>query len=51
MTQPPTIEFKNLHRDADGKYFVGYLKGKRKKYVEQQERYDTPEEAMDALGL
>jgi hypothetical protein len=29
MPTQPTIEFKNLHRDPDGKYFVGYLKEKR----------------------
>lgn len=46
-TKPP-IEFKNLGKDPAG-YFVGYLKGKRKKYVEQKERYATPEEAMNAL--
>lgn len=44
------IKFKNLSHDARG-HFVGYLKGKRKKYVEQTERYATPAEAMAALGL
>jgi hypothetical protein len=26
-------------------------RGKRKKYAEQTERYETPEEAISALGL
>jgi len=45
------ITYKNLHRAPDGQYFVGYLNGKRQKYTEQEERYDTPEEAMTALGI
>jgi hypothetical protein len=44
------VEFKNIGKDSSG-YFVGYLKGKRKKYVEQKERYPTREAAMAALGL
>jgi hypothetical protein len=51
MPKKPAIKFKNLHKATDGKYFVGYLKGKRQKYTEQTERYDTPEEAMAALGI
>jgi hypothetical protein len=51
MPKQPTIKFKNLHKTPDGRYFVGYLKGKRKKYVEQEELYETPEEALAALGL
>ena len=50
MRKQDPIKFKNLSRDKDS-YFVGYLKGKRKKYVEQAERYETLEEAMAALGL
>jgi hypothetical protein len=50
MPKSPTITFKNMNRAPDGRFYVGYLKGKRK-YVEQTERYDTPEEAMAALGL
>ena len=39
-----------MSKDPDG-YFVGYLKGKRKKYTEQKERCASPEEALAAVGL
>ena len=52
MTRPKTaIEYKNMNFEPGKGYYVGYLKGKRKKYVEQVERYATPEEAMEALGV
>lgn len=50
MPTPVRIEFKNMNQEPQG-YFVGYLKGKRKKYCEQKERYRTPEEALMALGI
>jgi hypothetical protein len=50
MADKTRIEFKNIGKDPQG-YFVGYLKGKRKKYVEQEKRFTTPEEALDALGI
>jgi hypothetical protein len=49
MKTPP-IKYKYMAKDPQG-YFVGYLKGKRKKVVEQQERFSTPEEALNALNL
>ena len=45
------MQFKNMNKTPDGRYFVGYLKGKRKKYCEQEEHYSTPEEALIALGI
>lgn len=44
------VEHKGTERERTV-YFVGYLKGKRKKYCEQTERYSTPEEAIQALNL
>lgn len=51
MTSTVPIEFKNMSHEPGKGYYVGYLKGKRKKYVEQEERYETPEEALKALNL
>ena len=50
MSKSSPIQFKNMSESPEG-FYVGYLKGKRKKYVEQEERYATPEEALRALGL
>jgi hypothetical protein len=51
MPNQPAIEYKNISREPGKGYYVGYLKGKRKKYVEQPERYATPEEKLAALNL
>ena len=59
MADKTQIEFRNMNSCVEHKgterertvYFVGYLKGKRKKYCEQTERYSTPEEAIQALNL
>lgn len=51
MPKQPTIEYKNISYEPGKGWYVGYLNGKRKKYVEQVERYPTKEEALEALGL
>jgi hypothetical protein len=51
MPKQSPIEYKNMNHEPGKGFYVGYLKGKRKKFVEQAERYETPEVAMEALGI